>query len=452
MESFIKNIDELLEEERFDFKFYEKATELEKYSKKLKPLNEILNFLKTKRNPQLNPEEEFEYIDIQSINVNDGNIDANLLIGKNAPSRARMVVHHGDIIISTCRPTRKAIAKIPTELNNQIASTGFCITRPKPEYNTDYILHILRSNDVAKQLDRFSSGTSYPAVLERHIGRVLIPVVSRPIQDSIAKHISDVYNNRKKELEKVKNLKNLIDKKILNQLNIKLKPITLKKSFKIPMDELLKAKRFDVLSNSNTFTIDDYPKVSWTQFDRLCLISTKNKTSSNNNSDKIQYCGIPNINTELAEIDIQNLESSEILGAKREAKGGDILFARIEPCIYNLKTAIVPNTINTLLCSTELFVARCNSGIDSYFILWFLRSDLTQMQIKGKMTGSTGRRRLEVEDFKNLWIPRPSKTKQKEIGTLYKKHLKQIKNISIKSEKIIRDAEDYMIKKIINNT
>ena len=51
-----------------------------------------------------------------------------------APSRAKMIVHNGDIIISTTRPTRGAISLVNTKLPILIASTGFSVIREVDEW------------------------------------------------------------------------------------------------------------------------------------------------------------------------------------------------------------------------------------------------------------------------------------------------------------------------------
>jgi len=449
VEVFQEKLGNILEEGRFDVEFYEKATELDKYpSDMLVPLEDILTFIKDKRDPREKPLDNFLYADIRSVDVSDGTITPSKLSGKEAPSRARMVVRQGDIIISTCRPTRKAIAKIPSELNNQIASTGFSITKPKSQYNPNFIFHILRSDEVAKQLGRFSSGTSYPAVLEKHIKKVKIPIPSPDFQENIAEIMEKVYRKRRSKLDRIKYLRNSFDVGILKQLSIDLKSNELKKVFKMPIKHLIEAERFDVLSNSNPFDIDSYPNVPWIQLKNICLTPIKNKTNFNGDDDEVIYCGVPDINAELATINSQNLNSSEIKGSKRVAKGGDILFARIEPSIYNLKTAMIPSKIDEILCSTELFVVRCNQGINSDYILWLLRSNLAQAQIMGKMTGSTGRRRFEHKDLKNFWIPYPGADTQKRIGKEYRTYLQKMRQLTIEAEQIVMIAKSQVEKMI----
>jgi type I restriction enzyme S subunit len=123
------------------------------------------------------------------------------LIGEEAPSRARKVIRTGDIIISTCRPTRGAIAVVPEELDNQICSTGFSVIRANKGVNTQYLHFILRSESTREQFRKWSTGSSYPAILDEDVLKTLIPLPSKTLQDSIA---DKSYENTRARNEKIK--------------------------------------------------------------------------------------------------------------------------------------------------------------------------------------------------------------------------------------------------------
>lgn len=155
-------------------------------------LRDVLDFVKEQRNPTKSPGSEFEYIDIASLDVASGEImEPTRLTGREAPSRARKVVRHGEIIISTVRPARGAIAVVPEHLDGQICSTGFAVTRPKPSFDLDYVFYALRSTSTLEQLDRGATGSSYPAVLESDIADCTILVPERTKQEEIARHLSE---------------------------------------------------------------------------------------------------------------------------------------------------------------------------------------------------------------------------------------------------------------------
>jgi len=123
---------QVIEKLRFDAEFYKpEYLEAEENLNKVKStyLGRIVKFSKARRNPKNKPDEEFQYIDISNVNTSTGDINIQLLKGHQAPSRARKIVRENEIIISTVRPNRNAVAIITRELDNQICSTGFAVIK-----------------------------------------------------------------------------------------------------------------------------------------------------------------------------------------------------------------------------------------------------------------------------------------------------------------------------------
>ena len=64
---------------------------------------------------------KFLYIDIESVEGGTGIIKTTKeILGKDAPSRARRVVHQNAVLMSTIRPYLKAFALVSKDYNNQI--------------------------------------------------------------------------------------------------------------------------------------------------------------------------------------------------------------------------------------------------------------------------------------------------------------------------------------------
>src|SRR4051812_29619614 len=80
--------------------------------------------------PTTYPEQQFQYVDIGSID-NDRNVIAKpkLVLGRDAPSRARRRIEPGDVLFSTVRTYLRNVAIVPESLDSQLASTGFALLR-----------------------------------------------------------------------------------------------------------------------------------------------------------------------------------------------------------------------------------------------------------------------------------------------------------------------------------
>lgn len=207
MELITKKYDELLNQGRWDIDFTIPPKLIKKFPANiLKRVDQVCVFSKESRNPADKPDELFQYVDISSIDVFTGQIvNSTETEGRDAPSRARKVIRFGDIIISTCRPTRGAIAIVPPHLDNQICSTGFVVVHATKDINTFYLHSILRYESTLEQFRKFSTGASYPAILEDDIKKTLISLPSPDIQDGVAKTILKSLEDRNKKVEDANN-------------------------------------------------------------------------------------------------------------------------------------------------------------------------------------------------------------------------------------------------------
>ncbi len=104
-------------------------------------------------------------------------------------------------IVSTVRPTRGAIAVVPPELDNQICSTGFCVLQCKERVNPYYLHFVLRADSTLEQFRKFSTGSSYPAILDSDVLKTRIPSANSEEQDAIARSIVIAYIKRNQLLK-----------------------------------------------------------------------------------------------------------------------------------------------------------------------------------------------------------------------------------------------------------
>lgn len=155
-----------------------------------------------RQNPTITtPNEYFNYIDISGVDNAIGAVtDPKSMLGQDAPSRARKIVHTNDVIFATTRPYLKNIALIPLNLDHSICSTGFCVLVPKADNCVpQYLYYAARSESVIQQLIPKQRGASYPAVLDQDIFGSFIPIPypgdpakSKTSQEIIAKRITEM--------------------------------------------------------------------------------------------------------------------------------------------------------------------------------------------------------------------------------------------------------------------
>jgi restriction endonuclease S subunit len=113
-------------------------------------------------------------------------------------------------------------------------------------------------------------------------------------------------------------------------------------------------------------------------------------------------------------IDPSRIEKKGQRGGVR-AQGGDILMARITPCLENGKIAQVPVSIKKCGGSTEFIVFRAKDRTDQQFLYHLITSRVFHSQAAGTMSGSTGRQRASANDVGRIIVPILPLSKQIEI-------------------------------------
>lgn len=121
-------------------------------------------------NPAQAPETEFDYIDVSSVsNLSFTIEETQRLKGKDAPSRARRLVRTNDILFATIRPTLQRIAVVPSNLDQQVCSTGYFVLRPKLELNHRFLFYSLFTSAFMGEMESLQKGASYPAVTDAEV-------------------------------------------------------------------------------------------------------------------------------------------------------------------------------------------------------------------------------------------------------------------------------------------
>ena len=139
-----------------------------------KTLGEVLVKTET-TDPTKKPNDEFIYLDVSSVNKETKEIEnATVLLGKDAPSRARKLVRTNDVIFATVRPTHSRVALITEEYHEQVCSTGYFVLRAKEFLSNNLVFYFLLTYSFNKQMEKLQKGASYPAVTDSEVKGIYI--------------------------------------------------------------------------------------------------------------------------------------------------------------------------------------------------------------------------------------------------------------------------------------
>ena len=143
------------------------------------------------------------YIDIASVGTGVFNSEPEPMLYDEAPSRARRVVKHGDILISTVRPNRRSMIQIINPLENTVASTGFALLRPKRKEDSDYLFGIICNKQFTLELEMLAYGAAYPAVSTDDICRPSVYLPGEEERDRISRLVGPISELNQSKLPEI---------------------------------------------------------------------------------------------------------------------------------------------------------------------------------------------------------------------------------------------------------
>ena len=134
-------------------------------------------------------DKEIQYVEISGVSLSHGIEEIESMTFSQAPSRARRKVKNGDILISTVRTYLRAIARVDEAPPDLIASTGFCVLRPKDDVDNRFLGWATSSEPFIAEVMARSVGISYPAINASELVTIDMPLPPLATQRRIAQFL-----------------------------------------------------------------------------------------------------------------------------------------------------------------------------------------------------------------------------------------------------------------------
>ena len=167
--------------------------------------------------------ETYEYVDLSSVCRDSLMITSSATVSAaNAPSRAKKIITQGDVIFATTRPTLRRVAKVSSDYDCQICSTGFTVMRPEGgKLDTSYLFYYIQTEFFMERMEKLQRGASYPAVTDTDVKGSEIPIPPLSEQEEIVQVLDTAFaaiDQAKANIEQnIANAKELFQSK-LNQI------------------------------------------------------------------------------------------------------------------------------------------------------------------------------------------------------------------------------------------
>lgn len=341
-------------------------------------------------NPQRSTSEDaFDYIDLSSVDQ-----ESKMIVGSRqipcaeAPSRARQILSKGDVLVSTVRPNLNGVARVPDELDQATASTGFCVLRPRTnQLDGAYLFQWVKSPAFVADMVKRATGASYPAVSDRIIFESKIPLPPLAEQKRIAAILDKADAIRRKLQQSLRLSDDFLRSVFLDMFG---DPVTNPKGWPVvQICDLLESTSYGTSKKANE-TTGAFP----------CL-----------RMNNITYSGGWDF-TSLKYVDLDSKEQKKNL-----VHSGQLLFNRTNSKELVGKTAVYRRK-EPMAFAGYLVRGIANSQADTEYIAAYLNLPHGKAVLQGMCKNIIGMANINAEEFKSIRIHKPTIALQKQYAAI----------------------------------
>lgn len=380
---------------------------------------------------------------------NGGVVPRDEVKGANIGTKKQYVISSGQFILSKIDARNGAMGIIPESLDGAIVTQDFlAYDIDRTRINPQYLVLISTTKQFIDFCQSCSSGTTNrQRVDEAKFLSIRIPLPSLDEQNRLVKDFNSIMTFIKMEEMKVIDIEVKAVVAVREALGVALYPGYTEEQ----LIRLTNYAAIDSWSVPKILLAGHSPfgesKYKCKKLSELAFINPRTDLSMLNDTDEMSFIPMEDISDDYGEW--QNKK----IGKKADVKGytkfqnGDIIWARITPCMQNGKSALLSNLINGKgYGSTEFHIVRINSNeILPQYIHTLLRHFDVLSNAKKYFTGSAGQQRVPASFLSNLLIPIPPLDIQRQIAIEYAKAMDITKQGYIKihnyKTKIKQDLE-----------
>lgn len=357
----------------------------------------------------------------------------------------RSQVSEGDLLVKITGVGRMAIASVAPKDFVGNTNQHMVVIKTGNSAVSKYLAHYLNLDIIEKIASRHSTGGTRPALDYPSLKNI-------PIIEGLDFSIIDnaIKTKKAKEVE-AQQLLDSIDGYLLKELGINIPEVKANignRIFIVQRSELKGRYTPSLYKDSISLYSTIYDNIP---LSHLAYINPNTRISSLNNEMPISFVPMESVNEIYAEInDKNNCIVAESKGFTRFQEG-DLLWAKITPCMENGKSAVAKDLINGYGCgSTEFHVIRPkNNDLLVEYIHTLLHMKIVRQTAKLYFGGSAGQQRVATDFLESFNVPLPSETKQQEIVDYIANIRTRAKALQAEGKAILEDAKRKVEQMII---
>lgn len=154
-----------------------------------------------------------------------------------------------------------------------------------------------------------------------------------------------------------------------------------------------------------------------TQLSDICEINPRADKSAFDADTVVSFVPMPAVEAETGKIDVSETRTfAQVKQGYTPFKKGDVLFAKITPCMENGKMAIVPEMVSEHgFGSTEFHVLRPAEGVDPKYVYLAVSNRGFRYHAEHNMTGAVGQKRVPASILEERELGLPPTHEQRRI-------------------------------------
>ena len=151
----------------------------------------------------------YNYVEIGDINVETGNETFNTIDTDQLPDNAKIMTKQGDLLVSTVRPNRGAVAIL--ENDDLLVSGAFTVLREGGDYPKEVLQVLLRTSMYRDWLLRFNVGTSYPVIKDEDVLNMPIPILIDEVKQDVVTKVNESASLRRQSKQLLEYAKQAVE-------------------------------------------------------------------------------------------------------------------------------------------------------------------------------------------------------------------------------------------------
>ena len=216
-----------------------------------------------------------------------------------------------------------------------------------------------------------------------------------------------------------------LSKRTVESLKIAVPPIELQNQFETIYNQADKSgfggfkSQFIEMFGNPLSSVQRYPLKN---LGDCCELNPRRPSLDLEDTDNVSFVPMPSVSENGYLQDVSSTEYGKVKKGFTYFENGDVLFAKITPCMENGKGAIAEGLTNNIgMGSTEFHVLRPIEGVSSpYWLLALTRLPIFRERASKNMTGTGGQKRVPANYLENFMVGLPPIEEQNRYENIYK--------------------------------